>query len=89
MTKHLLLIVLSLGVMSTVNGCYPEPSPPQNRVEYRYEREREIATPGRYEQRIEQEEQQMTSGASTAEREQMRQDFERWKRQMQTLERGR
>ena len=88
MTKHILLILLSLGVMSTVNGCYPEPSPPQNRVEYQYERQREIFEPGRYEQRIEQEERHMTSGASTAEREQMRQDFERWKRQMQHPERG-
>jgi len=83
MKKQIFLILLSLGVLSTVNGCYTEPSPPQNRVEYQYERRRETSEPGRYEQRIEQEERHITSGASAAEREQMRQDFERQKRQMQ------
>ena len=89
MTKRILLILLSLGVLSTVTGCYTEPPPPQNRVDYQYEKQTETFAPGRYEQRIEQEERHSTSGASTAEREQMRQDFERQKRQMQHPELGR
>jgi hypothetical protein len=74
---------LAGDTVGLVNGCYTEPSPPQNRVEYHYERQREISAPGRSEQRIEQEERQIISGGSAAEREQMRQDFERQKRLMQ------
>lgn len=31
---HILLILLSLGILSTVNGCYFDPSPYDNRPSY-------------------------------------------------------
>src|SRR5204863_8462985 len=31
MVTHILLILLSLGILSTVNGCYFDPSPYDNR----------------------------------------------------------
>ncbi len=35
LVTRILLILLSLGVLSTVNGCYQEPSPYDNRPSYR------------------------------------------------------
>jgi hypothetical protein len=34
MVMHILLILLSLGILSTVNGCYFDPSPYDNRPSY-------------------------------------------------------
>ena len=34
MVTHILLILLSLGILSTVNGCYFDPSPYENRPSY-------------------------------------------------------
>lgn len=34
MVTHILFILLSLGILSTVNGCYFDPSPYHNRPSY-------------------------------------------------------